>query len=221
MKRFGIIGAGRFGTALAEALSAGGADVVLIDKDRAKVQAMAQSRIEAIQGDATEARILAEAGIGQCEAVIVAIGAHVEGSVLATVNCKELGVPTVVAKATTELHGKVLERVGADVVVHPDRDRAMKLAQSLMSRTPIDLYEIADGYSVAEVTAPKGLVGKTLIEGAARQKYGMTVLAIRRVSDDTRAQRQTLIAHGTETIQESDLLVVFAQDTSLDALRNK
>jgi len=220
MKRFGIIGAGRFGMALAGNLSAAGAEVVLIEKREALVQALAQSRITAVQGDATDIAMLRSLDFQRCDAVIVAIGSHVEGSVLATVTCKELGIPVVIAKATTDLHGKVLERVGADIVVYPDRDRALRLAQSLMKRTPIDLYEITDGYSVAEVSAPKGMVGKTLKAVAARQKYGITVLVIRRAAEDTRAPRTMIIATGDETIEASDMLVVFGTDDRLDALRN-
>ncbi len=220
MKRFGIIGAGRFGMALAESLAANDAEVILVDRNRELVQSLAQSPIKAVQGDATNPRTLRDAGIQDCEAVVVAIGDHMEGSVLATVNCKELGIPTVVAKASTDLHGKVLERVGADVVVYPNRDRALRLARSLLSRTPIDLYEIADGYSVAEILAPKGLLGKTLIEGGVRQKFGITVLAIRRQATDSRTPRKTLIANGTEVIEEQDLLVVFGPDGSLDDLRD-
>lgn len=220
MKRFGIIGAGRFGMALAESLSANGAEVILLDRDRDVVQSLAQTPIKAIQGDATNPRTLRDAGFQQCEAVIVAIGDHMEGSVLATVNCKELGIPTVVAKAATDLHGKVLERVGADVVVYPNRDRALRLARSLLNRTPIDLYEIADGYSVAEIGAPKSLLGKTLAEAGVRQRFGVTVLAIRRQAADPRAPRTTLIANGTEVIEGSDILVVFGPDASLDSLRD-
>lgn len=220
MKRFGIIGAGRFGMALAESLAANGAEVILLDRDRDTVQALAQTPIKAIQGDASNPRTLRDAGFQNCEAVVIAIGDHMEGSVLATVNCKELGIPTVVAKASTDLHGKVLERVGADVVVYPNRDRALRLARSLLSRTPIDLFEIADGYSVAEVAAPKVLLGKTLIESGVRQKFGVTVLAIRRHASDPRSPRNTLIANGTEVIEEKDILVVFGPDASLDELRD-
>lgn len=220
MKRFGIIGAGRFGMALAESLAANGAEVILLDRDRETVQSLAQTPIKAVQGDASNPRTLRDAGLQNCEAVVIAIGDHMEGSVLATVNCKELGIPTVVAKASTDLHGKVLERVGADVVVYPNRDRALRLARSLLSRTPIDLFEIADGYSVAEVAAPKALLGKTLIESGVRQKFGVTVLALRRQASDPRAPRNTLIANGTEVIEEKDILVVFGPDASLDELRD-
>lgn len=220
MKRFGVIGAGRFGVALAETLASNGADVILLDRDREAVQSLAQTRIKAIQGDAGNQRTLRETGFDSCEAVVVAIGDNIEGSVLATVNCRELGIPTVIAKASTDMHGKVLERIGADVVVYPDRDRALRLAHSLLNRMSIDLMEITDGYSVAEVAAPKALHGKTLVEGGARQLMGVTVLAIRRQGDAPRSPRHTIVASGSEVIQDKDLLVVFGSDENLDKLRH-
>jgi len=220
MKRFGIIGAGRFGTALAETLAASGGEVILLDRRREVVQLFAQTPINAVQGDATNPQTLLDAGFAQCSTVVVAIGDAIESSVLATVNCKDIGVRTVVAKAVTDLHGKVLDRVGADMVVYPNRERALRLARSLMNRTPIDLYEIADGYSVAEITAPRSLSGRTLRESAARQKYGVTVLALRRHAQDPRAPRTTLIATGDEVIEKDDILVVFGPDRNLDELRD-
>ena len=220
MKRFGVIGAGRFGSTLAESLASSGAEVILIERNREIVQHYAQSPITAVQGDAGELDTLRELGFATCETVIVGIGENMEGSIMATVNCKELGVRSVIAKASTVMHGKVLERVGADFVVYPNRDRALRLARSLLNRTPIDLFEIANGYSVAEVVPPKGLVGKTLIDVSARQKYGFTVLAIRRRGEDESAPRTSQIAIGTEVIQSTDILVVFGHEDDLEDLRH-
>ena len=219
MSRFGIIGAGRFGMTLAEKLAASGAEVILLDSNRSKIQALADSPIKAILGDACNLTTLQEIGIGGCETAVVAIGDNMEGSVLATVNCKELGVKTVVAKAKSELHGKVLERVGADFVIYAERDRAIRLAQSLLARQSVDLYEIADGYSVAEIAAPRQLAGKTLAESGARQKLGITVLAIRRQEGDERGPRKTIIATGMHVIAENDILIVFGADKDLAELR--
>ncbi len=137
---------------------------------------------------------------------------------MAAVNCKDLGVPTVVAKAVSDLHGKVLKRVGADIVVYPDRDRAQRLARSLLSRSPIDLFEITDGVSVAEVIPPDDLVGRTLIEGNVRQKFGVTVLAIRRAAEDPRLPRKVIITTGSEKILKDDRLLVFGSDIRIDEL---
>ena len=218
MKRIGIIGSGRFGQALIESLVEKGAEVLLLDTSHEKVQNAADFVAKAVQGDATSARTLKEAGFGACDVVVICIGNNMEGSIMATVNCKDLGVPTVVAKAVSDLHGKVLKRVGADIVVYPDRDRAQRLARALLSRSPIDLFEITDGVSVAEVTPPAELVGKTLVEGNVRQQFGVTVLAIRREAEDPRLPRKVIIVMGSERILENDRLLVFGPDIRLDEL---
>lgn len=218
MKRIGIIGSGRFGEALIDSLSEKGAEMLLIDQSPERIQFLADLVTKAVQGDATNARTLKEAGFDTCDVVVICIGNNMEGSIMAAVNCKDLGVPTVVAKAVSDLHGKVLKRVGADIVVYPDRDRAQRLARSLLSRSPIDLFEITDGVSVAEVTPPDSLVGKTLVEGNVRQEFGVTVLAIRREAEDPRLPRKVIIATGNERILESDRLIVFGPDLRLDEL---
>lgn len=218
MKRIGIIGSGRFGQALIESLVEKGAEVLLIDESHERIQDYADYVTKAVQGDATSARTLKEAGFDACDVVVICIGNNMEGSIMATVNCKDLGVPTVVAKAVSDLHGKVLKRVGADIVVYPDRDRAQRLARSLLSRSPIDLFEITDGVSVAEVVPPDDLVGKTLIEGCVRQNFGVTVLAIRRQAEDPRLPRKVIITTGDEKILKDDRLLVFGPDIRIDAI---
>ena len=218
MKRIGIIGSGRFGEALIDSLSEKGAEMLLIDQSPERIQFLADLVTKAVQGDAANARTLKEAGFDTCDVVVICIGNNMEGSIMATVNCKELGVPTVVAKAVSDLHGKVLKRVGADIVVYPDRDRALRLAHSLLSRSPIDLFEIADGVSVSEIVPPKELIGKTLIEGQVRQKLGVTVLAIRRQAEDPRLPRKVILATGSESVQADDRLLVFGPDLKIDEL---
>ena len=218
MKRIGIIGAGRFGQSLTESLSEKGAETLLIDAKRETVQELSNFVTKAVCGDAANVRTLQEAGFHECDVVVVCIGSNMEGSIMATANCKELGVGTVVAKAVSDLHGKVLKRVGADIVVYPNRDRAQRLARSLLSRSPIDLFEIADGVSVAEIVPPEGLVGKTLIEAGVRQKFGVTVLALRRLAEDPRLPRKVVIAVGEEKIGKEDRLIVFGPDKRIDEL---
>ena len=131
MNRVAIIGASRFGMALAESLSESGIEVLLIERNSSLVQAARDVVSSAVQGDATNARALEDAGLKECDAAVVAIGANVEASLLATANCKELNVGTVIAKATSELHGKILEKLGADQVIFPDRESARRLARSI------------------------------------------------------------------------------------------
>ena len=216
-KKIGIIGGGRFGMTLAESLSANDVDVTLLDKSWEVIQSLSNSTIRAIHGDGTNPDKLREAGFVDCDVAVIAIASSLESSTLATINCKDLKIRRVIAKAASDLHGRVLERIGADLVVYPDRDRAFRLSKTLVSRSAMDLFEIADGYSVAEITVPKGLIGKTLIEGNVRQAYGITVLAVRRATDGN-GPRQTIITNGTERLQENDQLVVFGADKSLDLL---
>ena len=217
-RKIGIVGGGRFGLTLAEALAANGLDVTLVDRDWNVVQGLADSPIRAIQGDATNPGVLRDAGFEGCDIAVVAIGSAMEASTLATINCKDLKVPRVVAKAASAVHGRILARIGADNVVYPDRDRAYRLAESILHRNPIDVFSIADGYSVAEVAVPPALAGKSLAEGNVRQAFGITVLSVRRVTGDATRPRETIIPTGSEVLRADDRLVVFGSDKDLAPL---
>lgn len=216
--KIGIIGGGRFGMTLAQSLAANNVDVTLVDRDWEVVQSLSDSTIRAVHGDGTNPEILRASGFADADVAVVAISSSLECSTLATINCKDLKIAKVIAKASSDLHGRVLERIGADIIVYPDRDRAYRLAKSLISRSPIDLFEIAAGYSIAEISAPRSTIGKTLIEASVRQAYGITVLAIKRTTEGGKGPRQTIITTGKEILQDDDLLVVFGADESLGKL---
>ena len=207
-RKIGIVGGGRFGLTLAEALAANGLDVTLVEKDWNVVQSLADSPIRAIQGDATNPGVLRDAGFEACDIAVVAIGSAMEAS----------KIPRVVAKAASAVHGRILARIGADNVVYPDRDRAYRLAESILHRNPIDVFSIADGYSVAEVAVPPALAGKSLAEGNVRQAFGITVLSVRRVTGDASRPRETIIPTGSEVLRADDRLVVFGSDKALAPL---
>ena len=202
--------------ALAESLSEGGVEVLLVERNSGLVQSALNVVSSAVQGDATNARALDDAGLKECEVAVVAIGGNVEASLLATANCKELGVPNVIAKATSELHGKILEKLGADQVIFPDRESAHRLARSITNRGAFDLLEISEGYSIAEIDVPDAARGKTLAEADLRKKTGLTVLCIRREGGD--AGRSVIIPQPTDRIEEDDKLVVFGETKQIDAL---
>ena len=217
-KRIGIIGSGRFGDALVQALASQGAEIILMDADRRKIQELSDYVTKAVEGDATNIHALEEAGFASCDTVVVAIGENIEGSVMATVNCKDLGVRTVVAKASSEVHGRVLRRVGADVVIFPNRDRAQHLARSLMTTSQVDLFEIADGLCAAEVPTPEAVADKTLAEADIRRVFDITVLAVRRLDDaDPAAPRQLLIPKADTLIRSDDRLLIFGTSEQIDA----
>ena len=217
MKRIGIIGAGRFGMALAESLANAGTEVVLIDRNRPAMQ-MAGEFATALQGDATQPHVLEEAGFGECDVVVVAIGSNMEASVMATANCKELGVPNVVAKATSELHGKILRRIGADSVIYPDRDSAHRLAMSIANHNVIDFFEVSEGFSIAEIATPEDIRGKTLAEADLRKRTGVTVLCIRRPAADAKKPRKVIVPQADDVLNADDRLIVFGETRKLDSL---
>jgi len=219
VKRIGIIGGGRFGSSLAVALSEAGVDTLLVDRDREVVQNLSETVSEAVQGDATQDRVLEEAGIRDCDAVVVAIGSNVEVSTLATAGCKELGVPWVVAKASSDLHGRVLRRIGADAVVYPDRDMARRLAKSLVSKGAADFFELSEGYSLAEIDALGKWHGKTIAEADIRRETGVTVLCIRRPDPAGPAQpRKVIIPDASETVLPGDKMIIFGKSADIGAL---
>jgi trk system potassium uptake protein TrkA len=133
-------------------------------------------------------------------------------------NLKELAVPRIVAKAGSDLHGKVLERVGADLVVYPNRERAQRLARSLLARSPVDYFEIAEGVSVVEISAPPEMVGQTLIESEIRKTHGITVLCIKRTDKEDGKPIQIASPAGDEVIQANDILTIFGPDKKLESL---
>ena len=217
MKRIGIIGAGRFGLTLAESLANSDVEVVLVDRNRPAMQ-NASEFVTALQGDATQPHVLEEAGFGECDVVVVAIGSNMEASMMATANCKELGVSNVVAKATSELHGKILRRIGADSGVYPDRDRAHSLARAISNRGAADFLEVSEGYSIAEIDVPESARGKTLAEADLRSSVGLTVLCIKRSDPaDPTSPRKALIPKPQDAILPGDRLVVFGETKKIDS----
>ncbi len=218
MRRVGIIGAGRFGMALAQSLAESGTEVLLLDRNGALVQRALEVVSESIQGDATSARILEEAGFAECDVAVVAIGSNIEASTLALANCKDLGIPLVYAKASSELHGKILLKLGADQVIYPDRESAHRLAHTIMSGGAFDLLEVSEGCSIAEIDVPDSCADKTLAQADLRKKTGVTVLCIRRLDENPKRPRAVLIPGPNDQIHADDKLIVFGTRKQIDAL---
>ena len=219
MKRVAIIGAGRFGMSLVEALSDAGVEVLLVEKNGALVQSATKFTHYSVQGDATNAQALESAGIKECDVAVVAIGSNVEASMLAVANCKDLGVEMVVAKATSEIHGKILSKIGADRIVYPDRDSAHRLARSLTDHGALDLLEVSEGFSIAEIDVPDFCKDKSLAQSELRNKYGVTVLCIRRADENNpRKPRQIMVPGPNDVLDPGDKLIVFGKTHDIDAL---
>lgn len=212
MKQFAVIGLGRFGSSVARTLSRMGYDVLAVDTSEDRVNDITDEVTYAVQVDAMDEQALKSLGVRNFDVVIVAIGHEVQSSILVTVMLKEMGVPRVVAKAQTELHGKVLQKVGADMVVFPERDMGVRLAHALVSRNILDQINLSPDFSIVELLAPSEFIGKTLQESAMRQEYGVTILAVRRGNE-------VIISPGAkQVIKEGDVLVVVGRNDKLRSL---
>jgi len=215
MKQFAVIGLGRFGSSVAITLAKMGYDVLAVDTNEEKVNNIMDLVTQAVQIDAMDEQALKALGIRNFDVVIVAIGQDIQSSILVTVMLKEIGVKKVMAKAVTELHGKVLERVGADNVVFPERDMGVRVAHALVSKNILDQINISPDYSIVELIAPQDFAGKALDEAGVRMKHGVTVLAIRRGND-------VIISPGAkQVIEAGDILVVVGREEKLRDLEER
>ncbi len=178
--QFAVIGLGRFGRAVCSSLHQMGYEVLGTDIDEKLVTQVLTQKIaaHAIQLDSTEPEALKEAGIFEMDTVIVAIGNYLQESIITTLNVKEAGVKYVVAKASTEIHGKLLKRVGADKVVFPEYEAGCILAENLTKPALLDRFKLDPDNSIVEVLVPEEFHGKTLAELELRLRYGITILAV-------------------------------------------
>ncbi len=213
MFSFVVIGLGLFGSSVARQLCALGAEVMAVDVNSELVQQISGDVTSAVVADARDAEVLRALGVHDCDCAVVAIGDDLAGSVLATMNLKELGVGRIVCKAHDEVHRKVLEKLGADKVVIPEREVADKLARSLTSHNVLDFIELSNDYGIVEIPAPKVWVGKSLKELNVRAKLGVNIIAIERndkISVSPRAEFQ---------IGSNDILVVLGDYDSLTLMQ--
>lgn len=178
-KSYAIFGLGRYGLAVARELVAGGADVLAIDSSETIVNSLSAEIPLCKCADVTDPDVLRQLDIGNFDVVIVAIAGSLEATVMATMLCKELGVETVIAKCSNEMHQKILSRVGADQVVFPESESGARLAKNLLSAGFVDLLELARDVSMVEIKVQPEWVGKNLMELNLRRKYGINVVAIR------------------------------------------
>jgi len=180
MKSYIVIGLGRFGAEAAVQLTALGCDVLAMDVRSELVQQVSNDVTHAVVADAQDKEVLKALGAKNFDCAIIAIGADLAASVLATMNLKELGIPYIVCKAHDETHRRVLEKLGADRVVIPEKENAARLAKSLSSPNVLDYIELSEDYGIVEVPAPRIWQGKTLKELNVRAKLGVNILAVRR-----------------------------------------
>jgi trk system potassium uptake protein TrkA len=179
-KSFAIFGLGRFGTSIANTLSNMGCEVLAVDKIEDRLNNISPKITYAVLGDATDEQFLKKIGIKNFDTAIVAIGEDIQSSILVTVLLKETGVKYVLAKAKSELHSRVLYKVGADMVILPEKEMGIRVAHSLLSKNLFELIELSPENSIVEIVCPKNWEGKSIKDLNIRVKYGVSIIAVKR-----------------------------------------
>lgn len=212
MKSFLVIGLGRFGMSLALRLREQGHEVLGIDCRDEKVQAAAEFLTQAVAGDARDPEVLRTVGARNFDCAVVAFSSDVGDSALITLNLKEQGVVRVVSKAGSAVHRKVLEKIGADQVVFPEQEMALRLAHSLSNGDILNFIELSDEYSMVEQKVPQSWAEHSIVELNIRAKHRLTVIGVRRDGGMT-------ISPGRDFVfQNGDCMVVLGRNEDIRGL---
>lgn len=209
-KQFVVVGLGRFGSSLGRELVELGHEVLGIDKDEEAVQEMSDILTYCVSADCTDEDALRSLGARNFDCGVVAIGDNIQASILTTILLKDLGVKKVVAKAMTELHGRVLEKIGVDRVVYPERDMGIRVAHQLVSPNLLDYIELSKDYTIAELAVPRSLNGKSLHEFNPRARFGCSIVAI------NKPQGIIIAPTAADILTERDVMVVIGTNEQIE-----
>lgn len=215
MKKFAVIGLGNFGFHAAKALYEDGNEVVAIDSDKSRVQAIDPFSSEAIVLNATDKEALKSLGLEQMDGVIVSTGTKISNSILICLYLHETGVKKILAKALDEDHAKILKRVGATEIIHPERDMAVRVSRSLSQPNIMDFIPLAEEFDLIQVGPPKEFIGKTLIELDLRARYNVHVIAIKELIPEN----FILVPPANFRIKDSDVLIMLGKTGDIKRIK--
>lgn len=214
-KEFAVIGLGRFGGSICRTLAEEGMEVMAIDNNEDRVNEYSAIASHAVVGDSTDEKVLKSLGIRNFDHVIVAIGDNIQASILTTIILKELGVKNITVKAQNDYHEKVLLKIGADHVVHPERDMGRRIANNMISNSVLDYLELSDEHSIVEIVASEKIDGHSILNLDIRAKYGINIVAIKR------ANEIIVSPQANEIIHEKDILIVIGADADINRFEKK
>lgn len=178
-KQYAVLGLGRFGASVAKTLAQYDCDVIALDIDMESVENVSRTIEQTACVDFTNFGQLKELGVGECDVAIIASSNHLEDTIIALMNVKDLGVPYVIVKAKSRRHKEILLKMGADEVVLPEREMGQRIAKNLISGDLVDLISVDNDYSVVEMNVPKSWIGKNILELDLRKRYGINVIGLR------------------------------------------
>ncbi|MBC7334078.1 MAG: TrkA family potassium uptake protein [Actinobacteria bacterium] len=213
-KQFLVIGLGRFGTSVARTLTQLGHSVVGIDQSEERIQKVSDEITDVIKCDATDSEILDSLGISDFETIFVCIGEkYIQNSILVTLLVKEKGAKKIIAKAGSKTQGKVLSKVGADIIVYPEKDMGERIARIVSSPNIMDFLEVSPEISIIEMKTPTPMVGKNLIELNLRHRYGVTIISVKNGKGEIKSPPDV-----NYRFKEDDILTLIGENRKLREL---
>lgn len=212
--QFAVIGLGRFGFSLANKLFNLNCDVLAIDSDENVVNNIIEFSTHAICADASDENVLKSIGIQNFDVVVVCIGSDMQASILVSLMCKQMGVKKVIAKAQSNIHKLILEKIGADIVILPEEEMGVKTAIELANPNRHDLFNFTNNFKVTEISAPRNWIGKSLKELAVPTKYNVSILLIKK--DDT-----VIFPDGNTVLEDRDAVVLGGPSNAIEKLAEK
>jgi trk system potassium uptake protein TrkA len=210
---YAVFGLGRYGIAVARELVENGMEVIAVDTDQKIVNDAAAYLPVCKCADVTDPEVIARLGIGNIDTVIVCMAGNLEACVMAVTLCKEAGVKTVIAKCASEMHQKILRRIGADQVVFPEHESGVRLAKNLLSSGFIDMISLSKDVSIVEIDVKEEWLGKNLIELNLRRKYGFNIIAIKR------GEKVNVNINPEQVLSEDTTLIVIANTAKLTKIK--
>ncbi len=215
MKRFAVIGTGSFGSHVARALYEKKNEVIAIDRNKDRVQAIEPFCTSAIVQDVTDIEALKGLGLGEMDAVIVSTGANIKPSILICFHLCRLGIKRIIAKAEDDDHGEILMQLGATEIIRPGMDMAHRLAMRLTTPNILEFLPLEENYNIAQVEPPPSFFGKSLKELDLRKRYEINIIAVK----ESDPERFIIVPDADFTVEKNDILIILGKESDMARIR--
>lgn len=214
-KSFAVIGLGQFGMTLAVTLAESDCDVLAIDDKEENIEEISEKVTYAVKADVREPGILKALGVQNVDVAIIAVAENLEASISATMQAKDLGVPLVVAKSMNSLHGRILDKIGADKIIYPEQSMGLRVARNLMSGGYLDVFELSAEFSMAEFSMPVSWSGKNLVDLNVRERFHINIIGIKQ------GENVTVDLDPSEPLPDNCSIIAIGKNKDLNASREE
>lgn len=214
-KSFAVIGLGQFGMTLAVTLAESDCDVLAIDDKEENIEEISEKVTYAVKADVREPGILKALGVQNVDVAIIAVAENLEASISATMQAKDLGVPFVAAKSMNSLHGRILDKIGADKIIYPEQSMGLRVARNLMSGGYLDVFELSAEFSMAEFSMPVSWSGKNLVDLNVRERFHINIIGIKQ------GENVTVDLDPSEPLPDNCSIIAIGKNKDLNASREE